>query len=85
MMYRVCLERGLYTNAKELVARAYHGEGRDNSSASLRVWMHATAATGVKPEPKESAPSGGVSAQVPALSGGADAKGGETPPKKEDK
>ena len=45
--------------------------------------MHVTAANHVKSDGEKSAPSGGVSAQAPAPSGDADAKGGETPVKGE--
>ena len=84
MMYKVCLERGIFTNAKQLVERAYRGEGLRNASHSLRVWMHVFAAKEVKPERQESASSDGVTARVSAPLGGADAKGGETSPKTED-
>ena len=84
MMYKVCLERGIFANARQLVERAYRGEGLRNASHSLRVGMHVSAVKEVEPEPQESASGTGVTVQASAPLGGADSKGGETVPKTED-
>ena len=72
MIYKVCLELDLGTNAKELHDLSYRGDRDVASRRNLRVWMTG-AAKDTKSE-TESMDSDGVAADVSVPSKGADAE-----------
>ena len=72
MIYKVCLELDLGTNAKELHDLSYRGDRDVASRRNLRVWMTG-AAKDTKSE-TESMDSDGVAAEVSVPSKGADAE-----------
>ena len=76
MIYKVCLKRGLGTNAKELHELSYRGDRDVAARRTLRVWMPVTAAKDIKFE-TESMDSDGVTAQASAPVTGAVANDSE--------